>query len=86
MNRRGFLRLLAGGIAAFKAVGLPLPSLQTIFGNGFDGDVTLTANTEIADWAQRKKYATLVIPGFKVTSHPDEYLLVKDVVELRRNG
>lgn len=45
MNRRGFLRLVSGAFAALSGIGIPealLGPARSIFGDGRDGDFTMT--------------------------------------------
>lgn len=71
MNRRGFLRLLAGGVAAFRALGFPTTKIErSIFGSGSDGDLVLSDPQTMPESFHRA-YDALDLKGWFFTPLPD---------------
>lgn len=67
MNRRGFLRLLAGGAAAFRALGLPTTKIEkSIWGSGYDGDLVLSDNMTLRK-SMHKAYEKVDLRGHILT-------------------
>jgi hypothetical protein len=79
MNRRGFLRLLAGGAAAFRALGLPVGRFEkAVFGSGSDGDTVLRDNTILLKGLEYKHYEKVnLLGGWSVTILPVEVIDVR---------
>lgn len=64
MNRRGFFKLLTGGIAALKVLGLPVEPLSKSLKTYCGGELVLSPNTQLCTAAFVKRYAAIDLNGW----------------------